>query len=50
MLLLAFSLVRSERERILGMNVLLFGLLVVIAGFAAYAVDARLRLRRKLSS
>jgi len=49
-LLLAFSVVHSEGERVLGMNGLLFGVLLMLAGFAAYyaatatlgSVDARL--------
>jgi amino acid transporter len=36
MLLLGFSVVHSETERILGMNGLLFGILLIVAGFAAY--------------
>lgn len=35
-LLLAFSVVHSEGERILGLNGLLFGVLLIIAGFVAY--------------
>jgi amino acid transporter len=35
-LLLAFSVVHSESERVLGMNGLAFGVLLIAAGFAAY--------------
>ena len=41
-LLLAFSVVHSESERVLGMNGLLFGVLLIIAGFAAYWATAGL--------
>ena len=47
MLLLIFSLVRSEHEQILGMNSLLFGALVVVAGFAAYGTNVMLRALRQ---
>jgi len=40
MLLLAFAIVRSDREQILGMNGFLFGALMILAGFAFYAIDA----------
>ena len=43
MLLLAFSVVYGDHEQVLGMNSYLFGLLLVVAGFLAYAVDIRLR-------
>ncbi len=43
MLLLGFSIVRSDSERILGMSSLLFGILLIIAGFFAYGVDVTLR-------
>ncbi len=39
-LLLAFSVAHSESERVLGMNGLLFGVLLIIAGFAAYWATA----------
>ena len=47
-LLLGFSVFHSEGERILGMNGLLFGALLILAGFVAYwaassnGVNARL--------
>ena len=40
MALLAFAVVRSDREQILGMNGFLFGALMIAAGFAVYAIDA----------
>jgi amino acid transporter len=45
MLLLGFSVVRSQREQILGMNSLMFGLLVIATGVAAYALHAAVRQR-----
>jgi len=42
-LLLVFSVVRGDRQQILGMSSLIFGLLLMAAGFVAYAVDAALR-------
>ncbi len=36
MLLLTLSIVHSEREQVLGMNGLVFGALVILAGFAVY--------------
>jgi amino acid transporter len=38
--LLAFAIVRSDREQVLGINSFLFGALMILAGFAVYAVDA----------
>ena len=43
MLLLCFALVRSDHEQILGMNSMVFGALVVIAGFAAYGISRMCR-------
>jgi len=48
MLLLAFSVVRGDREQILGMSSFLFALLVVLAGFLAYAIGFSLRRGRPL--
>jgi amino acid transporter len=45
--LLAFAVVRSDRERVLGMNSFLFGALMIAAGFAAYAIDAILSRRAR---
>src|SRR5499427_117709 len=39
MLLLAFSIVRSDHEQILGISSLLFGTLLIAAGFFAYGID-----------
>jgi uncharacterized membrane protein len=36
LLLLGISVFHSEGERILGVNGLLFGILLIVAGFAAY--------------
>ena len=36
LLLLGFSVVHSQGERLLGMNALVFGVLLIIAGFLAY--------------
>ena len=43
MLLLGFSIFRSDHERILGMNSLVFGLFVIAIGFVAYGIDVMLR-------
>lgn len=43
MSLLMLSLVRSRSEEVFGMNGLLFGLLIVLAGFAAYGATSLLR-------
>jgi hypothetical protein len=40
MLLLAFAIVRSDHERILGMSSFLFGALMIAGGFGVYAIDA----------
>ena len=42
MALIIFSVVESESERIVGMNALLFGGLLIVAGFAAYVPVAML--------
>jgi hypothetical protein len=39
-LLLILSLVRSQSEEVFGMNGLLFGLLIVLAGFALYVASS----------
>ena len=41
--LLCLALVESERETILGMNGLLFGVIIVAAGFVGYLVTKKLR-------
>ncbi len=38
MLLLSLSVVRSQREEFLGMNGLVFGVLIIVAGFAIYGL------------
>jgi amino acid transporter len=43
MLLLGFSIIRSDSERILGVSSLLFGVLLIAGGFFAYGVDVTLR-------
>jgi amino acid transporter len=43
MLLLAFSVVRSEHESILGMSSFAFGMILVAAGFVAYALNHALK-------
>ncbi len=42
-LLLGFSVVRSDHEEILGISSLLFGVLLILAGFLAYTLDVALR-------
>jgi len=42
-LLLVFSMVRGDHEEVLGMNGLVFGILLVVAGFLAYGIDLGLR-------
>jgi len=46
MLLLVFSIARGEREQIMGINGLLVGAFLVLAGFGAYGIDLALRRRR----
>ena len=43
MLLLGFSIFRSDHEQILGMNGLVFGIVVIAIGFLAYGIDVVLR-------
>jgi amino acid transporter len=42
-LLIGVSIVRSDQEQILGMSSLVFGLLLIAAGFFAYGLDVALR-------
>jgi len=46
-LLLGFSIFRSDHEEILGMNSLIFGSLLILAGFLAYGLDVALRPARQ---
>ncbi len=46
MLLLVFSIARGEREQIMGINGLLVGAFLVLAGFGAYGIDLALRRSR----
>jgi len=43
MLLLGFSIVRSEHESILGMSSFAFGMILIAAGFVAYALNHALK-------
>jgi amino acid transporter len=47
-LLLVFTVVRGDHEKVLGMSSLMFGVVLVVAGFVAYAVDVTLRPVRSL--
>jgi amino acid transporter len=41
--LLSMAVVKSDSERILGINGLLFGLIIILAGFGVYGLKAKLR-------
>jgi len=41
--LLSMAVVKSQSEKILGINGLLFGLLIIVAGFAVYGLAGKLR-------
>jgi amino acid transporter len=43
MLLLGFSVVRSETEQVLGMSSFAFGMMLIAAGVAAYALNYALK-------
>lgn len=49
-LLLIFSVVSSDHERIFGMNSLWFGITLILAGFVAYAIDQLLQRGRSLKT
>jgi hypothetical protein len=42
-MLLAFSVIRSEHESILGMSSFAFGMILIAAGFLAYFVNHSLK-------
>ena len=42
-MLLAFSVIRSQHESILGMSSFAFGMILIAAGFIAYAVNHLLK-------
>ena len=48
-LLLGFSILRGDHEEILGMSSLMFGILLIVAGFLAYGLDLALRPARSPS-
>jgi amino acid transporter len=48
--LLTLSLVRSHHEKVFGMNGLTFGVLAILAGFAAYYATAPLRRKQSLQA
>ena len=43
MLLLGFSVIRSQHEMILGMSSFAFGMILIAAGFVAYALNHALK-------
>ena len=43
--LLSLALVKSESEKILGINGLVFGVLIILTGFVVYAATGRLRVK-----
>jgi amino acid transporter len=45
-LLLSFSIIRSERETVLGMNGLAFGAMIIVAGFVVYLATGKMRQRK----
>ena len=49
-LLLIFSVIHGEHEQVMGMSGLMFGALLVAAGFVAYWIDLMLRPARRLKS
>ena len=50
MLLIGVSIFRGEHEQILGMSSLLFGTLLIAAGFLAYLISLMVRPARPLPS
>src|SRR6267143_1360252 len=47
LLLLSLAMVESNHETVLGMNGLLFGILIILAGFLIYFVTGKLKIRRR---
>jgi amino acid transporter len=47
-LLLAFAIIHADHEQVLGINSLTIGVVLIVAGFVAYGIDAALR-RRSVS-
>jgi amino acid transporter len=45
LLLLSLAMVESNHETVLGMNGLLFGILIILAGFLIYFVTGKLKIR-----
>jgi len=50
LLLLSMALVESETQSVLGMNGLLFGVLIVMTGFCVYAATGKLRKRLRVDT
>ncbi len=50
LLLLGFSVVRGDSEQVLGMSGLVFGLILIVSGFVAYAVKVTLENNRWLAA
>jgi amino acid transporter len=46
LLLLSLAMVESNHETVLGMNGLLFGILIILAGFLIYFVTGKLEIRK----
>jgi len=46
LLLLSLAMVESNNETVMGVNGLLFGVLIIMAGFLIYSVTGKLRIRK----
>jgi hypothetical protein len=46
LLLLTLAMVESNHETVLGINGLLFGVLIILGGFLTYFVTGKLRIRK----
>ena len=46
LLLLTLAMVESNHETVLGMNGLLFGVVIIMSGFLTYFVTGKLKIRR----